>query len=88
LALENCVSIEGGRKMEQTLEHRIRQRAYEIWHAHGQTAGTADEHWLAAEREVLSCLSLAAPTRASEKAPKPQRRTRTKAAKTSNVAYA
>ncbi len=43
--------------MEQALEHRIRQRAYEIWHAHGQADGKAAEHWLAAEREVLSLLS-------------------------------
>ncbi len=42
--------------MEQTLEHRIRQRAYEIWHAHGRADGKANEHWLAAEREVLSSL--------------------------------
>jgi hypothetical protein len=49
--------------MEQTLEHRIRQRAYEIWHADGCAEGKADEHWLAAEREVLasSCDLFAAP---------------------------
>ena len=46
--------------MESTLEYRIRQRAYEIWQAHGQTDGKADEHWLAAEREVMA--SMAAPT--------------------------
>jgi hypothetical protein len=40
--------------MEQSLEHRIRQRAYEIWHANGCTEGKSDEHWLTAEREVLS----------------------------------
>jgi hypothetical protein len=61
--------------MEQTLEHRIRQRAYEIWHAHGQADGKADEHWLAAEREVLS--SLHAHASASEAtAPKSAKRTR------------
>jgi hypothetical protein len=48
--------------MEHTsLEQQIRQRAYEIWHAHGQADGRADEHWLAAEREVLSSLSAHAP---------------------------
>jgi hypothetical protein len=49
--------------MEQTLEHRIRQRAYEIWHADGRAEGKADEHWLAAEREVLasSCDLFSAP---------------------------
>ena len=40
--------------MEPTLEHRIRQRAYEIWHGNGCAEGRADEHWLAAEREVLA----------------------------------
>ncbi len=55
-------------QMEQTLEHRIRQRAYEIWHAHGQADGKADEHWLAAEREVLSTLSAHAPAAKPSKA--------------------
>jgi hypothetical protein len=57
--------------MQLTLEHRIRERAYEIWHAHGQLDGKADEHWLAAEREVLSSLSTPAATAA-----KPQKRAR------------
>jgi hypothetical protein len=60
--------------MEHTLEHRIRQRAYEIWHAHGQADGKADEHWLAAEHEVLSCLKAPAP--AAEASPKSQKRAR------------
>ena len=47
--------------MELTLEHRIRQRAYEIWHTHGRADGKADEHWLTAEREVLSSLRTHAP---------------------------
>jgi len=62
--------------MQQTLEHRIRQRAYEIWHAHGQADGKADEHWLAAEREVLSSLSTDAPEAGAPA--KPQKRTRGK----------
>ena len=57
--------------MEHTLEHRIRERAYEIWHAHGQADGMADEHWLAAEREVLSSLTtFAADTIAPSKSEK------------------
>lgn len=40
--------------MEQMLEQRIRIRAYEIWHSQGCAEGNAAEHWLAAEREVLS----------------------------------
>ena len=43
------------------LEHRIRQRAYEIWQAHGQTDGKADEHWLAAEREVVASMTVQTP---------------------------
>jgi hypothetical protein len=39
--------------MDQNLEHRIRERAYEIWTAHGCMDGQAEQHWLAAEREVL-----------------------------------
>jgi len=40
--------------MDQNLEHRIRERAYEIWTAHGCIDGQADQHWLVAEREVLT----------------------------------
>jgi hypothetical protein len=39
--------------MDHNLEHRIRERAYEIWTAHGCISGQADQHWLAAEREIL-----------------------------------
>jgi len=35
-------------------ENRIRERAHEIWTAHGCIDGQADEHWLAAEREILT----------------------------------
>jgi hypothetical protein len=59
--------------MENTLEHRIRQRAYEIWHAHGGADGKANEHWLAAEREVLSSLHAPASDAAPRKSPKPMR---------------
>jgi Protein of unknown function (DUF2934) len=31
-----------------------RQRAYEIWTAHGSIDGQADQHWHAAEREILT----------------------------------
>jgi Protein of unknown function (DUF2934) len=55
--------------MEQSLEMRIRERAYEIWSAHGRPDGRADEYWLTAEREIVtlpageSSLSRATPTR-------------------------
>ena len=38
----------------RSLEDRIRQRAYEIWTAHGCIDGQADQHWCAAEREILT----------------------------------
>jgi hypothetical protein len=40
--------------MEQALEQRIRQRAYEIWDAIGRPEGASHLHWLTAEREVLA----------------------------------
>jgi hypothetical protein len=40
--------------MDQNLENRIRERAYEIWTAHGYADGQADQHWLAAEREICN----------------------------------
>jgi Protein of unknown function (DUF2934) len=40
--------------MDQNLDNRIRERAYEIWTAHGCINGQADQHWLAAEREILT----------------------------------
>jgi hypothetical protein len=40
--------------MDNTLEARIRERAYEIWNAAGCPEGEAERHWLMAEREVLA----------------------------------
>jgi len=34
-------------------EARIRQRAFDLWQAEGMPEGREQEHWLAAEREVL-----------------------------------
>jgi DUF2934 family protein len=39
---------------------RIRERAYEIWVASGYRDGQAEQHWLAAEREILLALQDAA----------------------------
>jgi hypothetical protein len=46
-----------------SLESRIRERAYEIWTARGCVQGQDDQHWLAAEREILteSTATLAVP---------------------------
>lgn len=38
----------------RSLEDRIRQRAHEIWTAHACIDGQADQHWHAAEREILT----------------------------------
>jgi hypothetical protein len=43
--------------MDQSLENRIRERAYEIWTAHDCMHGQAEQYWLAAEREVLATLT-------------------------------
>jgi hypothetical protein len=40
--------------MQQDLSERIRERAYEIWIASGHRDGEADQHWVAAEQEILS----------------------------------
>ena len=40
--------------METSLQNRIRERAYHLWNAGGQVHGQAEQHWLAAEREILA----------------------------------
>jgi hypothetical protein len=49
--------------MDSHLHQRIRNRAYEIWGASGHMHGQAEQHWLAAEREVLE--EMAAPLTAA-----------------------
>ena len=57
--------------MDQSLENQIRERAYEIWTAQGCMHGQADQHWLAAEREILTTA-----TTALVRAKAPPKRTR------------
>jgi hypothetical protein len=38
----------------QDVEHTIRERAYHLWLDSGCQDGSADSHWLEAQREVLS----------------------------------
>ena len=68
-------------QMDQSLESCIRERAYEIWTAHGCVHGQADQHWLAAEREILAAST---PALAREPASKKKRRSpaRSKAVRT------
>ena len=55
--------------MDHSLENRIRERAYEIWAAHGYVHGQADQHWLAAEREILAASGARPPARPAKGAP-------------------
>ena len=61
--------------MQHTLEHRIRERAYEIWSMNGRVDGNAVDHWLAAEREMLSSTSFQ-PTTTKPKGRRKQPRNR------------
>jgi hypothetical protein len=47
--------------MDQNLQYLIRKRAYEIWSSHGCVHGQADQHWLAAEREILTASTATLP---------------------------
>jgi Protein of unknown function (DUF2934) len=69
--------------MDQSLENRIRERAYEIWAADGYVHGQADQHWLAAEREIL-----AASTVALVREPAPQKKRRSPARSKTSKALA
>jgi DUF2934 family protein len=70
--------------MQQNLENRIRERAYQLWEASGYRQGAANEHWLAAEREVLGAFAAAATTsnvgHAASKGAKKSGKTRRRAA--------
>jgi Protein of unknown function (DUF2934) len=71
--------------MDQNLENLIRERAYEIWTSHGCVHRQADQHWLAAEREILTASTASL---ARKPAPKKKRRSpaRSKTARTLAVA--
>ena len=59
--------------MDQSLENRIRERAYEIWIAQGCVHGQADQHWLAAEREILAASTARARQQIGKKRRSPAR---------------
>jgi hypothetical protein len=63
--------------MEPNLEHRIRERAYDIWRANGYVEGQSDQHWLTAEREVLAALTTKATFPKPSEARKPRARATT-----------
>ena len=60
----------------QDLEQTIRERAYHLWMAEGCPEGNAEEHWLAAQSEVLSSSSenLSSISAATPKAKRPLKR--------------
>ena len=47
--------------MPQDLEATIRERAYQLWVADGCRDGEPEQHWLAAEREVLAAFAASVP---------------------------
>jgi hypothetical protein len=53
--------------MERNLSDRIRERAYEIWLSGGCRDGEADQHWLAAERQLLAEASVEVAARSPAK---------------------
>jgi hypothetical protein len=57
--------------MESSLHGRIRERAYQLWNAGGRVDGHTEQHWLAAERELLG--EMAAQLPAASKAPREKR---------------
>jgi hypothetical protein len=67
--------------MDANLYDRIRERAYEIWFATGCRHGEADQHWLAAEREILQAAkpAIAAKRTSARKAARPLSRATPKA---------
>ena len=42
--------------MSHELEQRIRERAYELWAMSGYSHGQDEDHWCAAEREVIAAM--------------------------------
>jgi hypothetical protein len=57
--------------MESSLQDRIRERAYQLWNAGGRVHDHAEQHWLAAERELLREMATQLP--AACKAPREKR---------------
>lgn len=51
--------------MSHEVEQRIRERAYQLWVLNGYSHGRDQEHWCAAEREVIA--ATAVPAKAKKK---------------------
>jgi hypothetical protein len=46
--------------MSHELEQRIRERAYELWATSGYPHGCDQDHWCAAEREIVAAMHVPA----------------------------
>jgi Protein of unknown function (DUF2934) len=44
--------------MSHEIEQRIRERAYQLWAMSGYSHGQDEEHWCAAEREVIAAMQV------------------------------
>jgi Protein of unknown function (DUF2934) len=53
----------------QSLEEIIRERAYHLWVADGRPDGSAEAHWLSAQREILAASLDGCVTQAAESGP-------------------
>jgi hypothetical protein len=62
--------------MQSNLQNRIRERAYEIWNAGGRVHGQEEQHWLAAEREILAQMTAEISTQQPSAVGKPGRQRR------------
>lgn len=56
--MERNIERNMDRNLERNLSDRIRERAYEIWVSSGRRHGEAEQHWFAAEQEILASSSL------------------------------
>jgi hypothetical protein len=57
--------------MSHELEQRIRERAYELWAMSGYMHGCDQEHWCAAEREIVAAMPVAAKPKKKRAAKRP-----------------
>lgn len=58
--------------MDETVERRIRDRAYRIWEEEGQPAGRDVDHWLRAAQEIAAeAHGSSGPDKATDKATPP-----------------
>lgn len=66
--------------MSQDVEHRIRERAYQIWQENGCPDGSDHEHWFLAEQEVAVAVPAKAGGKANGKKPATKKAAPAKAA--------